>query len=94
MAPKTDVIAELRSRVAELEAVAAAAVLSNVQLREAAKLNVPTAFYEEGVWFFGTDESASQVDPYKSKLLDALATPISTEALDKYVAEKVKEAMK
>lgn len=84
-------VESLQSRIAELEAAHAAAVLSNVQLREALQT------------FIDEHEECQDADDWMAMMCsveahhvadEALATPISTEALDKYVAEKVKEAMK
>lgn len=70
----------VKARIDELEADHAAAVLSNVQLRDAARNVCAANNYTE----------ASQAIRILNTML--LATPLSTEALDKYVAEKVKEA--
>ncbi|WP_434513819.1 hypothetical protein AB6Q56_14660 [Dechloromonas sp. ARDL1] len=71
-------------RIKELEADQAAAVLREKQ------------------WFdsvfglsYGTDwNNGPRAEIYRPKLAALLTAPISTEALDAYVAEKVKEAMK
>ena len=72
----TQTIESLQFRIAELEAAHAAAVLNNQQLLTLCKR--AHEFVRDGLENDGL-----------SSLLEALATPISTEALDAYVAEKV-----
>lgn len=93
----TKTIEQLSARVAELEAAHAAAVLSDVQLREA----VDQYLAENDPSEFGCacDPSVGHLcgpcfaHKQQTVLRKSIATPISTEALDKYVAEKVKESL-
>ena len=84
----TQTIEQLQARVAELEAAHAAAVLNNQQLREALQT------------FIDEHEECQDADDWMAMMCsveahhvadEALSTQLSTEALDKYVAEKVKE---
>lgn len=80
--------AALRSRIAELEAANAAAVLNNQQLREAFQ-----TFIDEHEECQDADDWIAMMCSMEAHHVadEAIATPISTEALDKYVAEKAKE---
>ena len=84
---KDKAIAERTERIAELEAAHAAAVLSNVQLREALTTCVcAMQDYQAGI---GITEMFDKGERLGRK---ALALPRDTSALDAYVVEKLKEA--
>ena len=95
MAPKTDVIEQLRTRIAELEAEVERLSAAHVKACQAnadsqaelAAEQLNNKLLREAL------EAVIKVHGYESGIpVEALSTQASTEALDKYVAEKVKEA--
>ena len=115
MAPKTDVIEQLRERVRELEEENARLNSEIEMLKSGKRSNIRLGMelaasqaYAEQLrealqTFIDEHEECTDADDWMAMLCsieahhvaeEALALPRDTSALDAYVAEKVKEAMK